>query len=76
MAAVRKGYGMLVLSRRIDQKIYVTTESGTEITVTIVNVSIFNGRPQVRIGFEAPKDVKIERDDSKDRIERNRKRRL
>ncbi len=46
---------MLVLSRRVGEKVYATGG----IVVTIVSV---NGG-KVRIGFEAPADVKFQREE-------------
>ena len=41
---------MLILSRKIDEKIKI----GTDITITLIDVH----GDQVKIGVEAPKDVK------------------
>jgi carbon storage regulator len=44
---------MLVLSRKLNERIYI----GNDITVTITRV----GAGQVRLGIEAPQDVLIRR---------------
>ena len=56
---------MLVLSRFPDERILI----GDDIVVTIVDV-----RPggKVRIGIEAPKDVRIDREEVREAIERER----
>jgi carbon storage regulator len=50
---------MLVLSRRLNETIVI----GDNIKITVVGV---NGG-QVRLGFEAPKDVKIFREEVRDK---------
>lgn len=47
---------MLVLSRKANEKIIITTDAG-QITVTVVKV----GPREVRIGIDAPKDMPIVR---------------
>ena len=54
---------MLVLSRKEDGKIYI----GDDIVLTVIDVR--GGR--VRIGIDAPKDVKVIRDDAKERDRAN-----
>ncbi len=49
---------MLVISRKVDQ----TIEIGDEIKITIVDIS----GSYVKIGIDAPKTVKIWRNDSED----------
>ncbi|UWG98307.1 carbon storage regulator CsrA [Dehalobacter sp. DCM] len=56
---------MLVLSRKIDQKIIINDN----IEITIVAVS----GDQVRIGINAPKDVKILRSEVVEEIEKQNK---
>ena len=48
---------MLVLSRKTSQ----TIEIGENVRVTVVRIS----RDQVRLGIDAPKDVKIVRPDAR-----------
>jgi len=57
---------MLVLTRKTDQKILI----GNDITITVVAVS----GDAVRIGIEAPKDVKIMRQEILEEVrDQNRK---
>lgn len=49
---------MLVLSRKEDGRIYI----GDDIVLTVIDVK--GGR--VRIGIDAPKEVKVLRDDAKE----------
>ncbi|OAJ35350.1 carbon storage regulator [Piscirickettsia salmonis] len=50
---------MLVLTRKSGQEIFV----GKDITIKVL--SVVDG--QVRIGIDAPRDVKIQRDDIKNK---------
>ncbi len=52
---------MLVLSRKVDQKLFI----GDNIEITIVSVS----GDTVRIGIEAPKDIKILRSEVYEEIQ-------
>lgn len=54
---------MLILSRRVNEAITLTHPDGTEITISVLG--ILNG--QVRLGFDAPKEVRILRDNAVDR---------
>ncbi|MBR0031113.1 MAG: carbon storage regulator CsrA [Treponema sp.] len=56
---------MLILSRKIDEKIKI----GNDITVTIIGVS----GDQVKIGVEAPKNIKVFRQEVFDDIQRQNK---
>ena len=48
---------MLVISRKIDQEVKLTTKDGTVITLKVLKVA----GSQVRIGIEADKDIHISR---------------
>ena len=48
-----KGIRMLVLSRKLGEKIYI----GEEICITVVDID----RGKIRLGISAPKDVKVYR---------------
>lgn len=48
---------MLILERKKEQKIKLTTPSGEVVTITVVKSS----PNKVRLGFEAPESVKIEK---------------
>ncbi len=56
---------MLILARRPGEKLVINDD----ITITILE---FNGS-QIRIGIEAPKEVKIYREEVYDRIQANEK---
>ena len=56
---------MLILSRKIDEKIKI----GEEITITIIDVH----GDQVKIGVEAPKNVKVFRQEVFDAIQTENK---
>ena len=47
---------MLVLSRKVDQRLYI----GDDIVITIVAVK---GEHTVKLGIEAPKHIQIEREE-------------
>jgi carbon storage regulator len=57
---------MLVLTRRIGESLKI----GTDITVTIINVR----GDQVRVGIDAPKNIRVDREEVARRIERERAR--
>ncbi len=54
---------MLILTRGINDTTTITTPEGVDIHITVLGV---NGQ-QVKIGFQAPKEVSILRDNAKDR---------
>ena len=56
---------MLILSRKIDEKIKI----GDNITITLIDVH----RDQVKIGVEAPKNVKVFRQEVFDAIQNENK---
>lgn len=56
---------MLILSRKIDEKIKI----GNEITLTIIEVK----GDQVKIGVEAPKNVKVFRQEVFEAIQKENK---
>ena len=57
---------MLVLSRKRNESIVVTVQ-GIDITITVVAI---RGGDKVRLGFEAPKEVDIHRQEVYDAIKR------
>lgn len=59
--------GLLVLTRLVDERIFI----GEDIVITVIAVR----GDQVRIGIEAPRDVRIYREEVYDRIEREQERR-
>jgi carbon storage regulator len=50
---------MLVLSRKANQTVIVTLPDGREMRVTVVDID----RNKIRLGFDAPDDVKIMREE-------------
>lgn len=60
---------MLVLTRKADQKVYVTLPDGREAWVKVIDID--GGK--VRLGFEFPPDVLIMRDDATVRTPRTGK---
>lgn len=50
---------MLLLSRHVDERLFLTTEAGEEICVTIAGI---RGN-QVKIAVDAPATVRIEREE-------------
>lgn len=56
---------MLILSRKVDEKIKI----GTDITLTIIEVK----GDQVKVGVEAPKNVKVFRQEVFEEIQRENK---
>lgn len=50
---------MLALTRRIGESVILTLPDGRRVEVTITDKSA----GQVRLGIEAPKDVRIDRDE-------------
>ena len=56
---------MLILSRKLDEKIKI----GNDITITLIDVH----GDQVKIGVEAPKDVKVFRQEVFDAIQNENK---
>lgn len=53
---------MLILSRRVGESLKI----GDNVTVTVLGYE----RGQVRIGVTAPKDVRVDREEIRERIER------
>lgn len=50
---------MLVLSRHVNERVFLTLPDGRQIVVTLVRT----GWEKVRIGFDAPPDVTIHREE-------------
>jgi len=61
----RKGVAMLILTRRLGEKLII----GDDVTVTILGVK----GCQVRIGIDAPSDVQVNREEIYQRILKERK---
>lgn len=55
---------MLVLERRLDEKIVV----GSDIVVTVVSIK----GDKVKLGFDAPEHILIDREEIRDRKDRGR----
>jgi carbon storage regulator len=52
---------MLVLTRRIGEIVCI----GPDITVTVIDVQ----GSQVRLGFSAPKDIRVDREEIRQRVD-------
>ncbi len=53
---------MLVLSRKINEKVIISVPPAASVTtVTIAVVEITGGK--IRLGFEAPQEVRIDREE-------------
>ena len=57
---------MLILARYKDERIVITTETGKIITIQVLDMS--TTRQSVRLGFEASKTIKINREEVEQRI--------
>lgn len=55
---------MLILSRRVGETLMI----GDDVTVTVLGVK----GNQVRIGVNAPKDMRVDREEIRDRINREK----
>lgn len=53
--------GMLVLTRKLDERIFI----GDDIIITVVSVR----GDQVRLGIDAPRHIRVDREEVLDRIE-------
>lgn len=58
---------MLVLSRKVNEKIVITTPDGTQISLMMVEVR----GDQARIGIDAPMTYKIHREEVQNAIDSN-----
>jgi carbon storage regulator len=57
----RKEFIMLVLSRKLGEKVFVSVPGMEDIVVTVVDID----RGKIRLGFQAPPSVKIMREELK-----------
>ena len=55
---------MLILSRHPQEKIFI----GDNIVITVINVN----HNQVRIGIDAPREIKVHREEIKNKIDKER----
>lgn len=55
----KEATSMLVLSRKVGERIRILTPKGEVIWVTIVDVD----RGKVRVGIEAPRDIVVHREE-------------
>jgi carbon storage regulator len=60
----REGSYMLILTRRVGEKLYI----GDDVTVTVLSVK----GNQIRIGIEAPREVGVHREEIYERILKER----
>lgn len=59
---------MLVLSRKVGETVHV----GDGIAVMVLSIH----RDKVRLGFTVPRDIRVDRDEVRERIEREKTREL
>jgi carbon storage regulator CsrA len=53
---------MLVISRKVNERIKIVTESGEEIVINVVQILSHLGKsPKVRLTFDAKKSIRIDR---------------
>lgn len=57
---------MLVLTRRVGERLILTDPEGRQVTFIILS----DRDNQIRIGIEAPRDIEIHREEIYDRIQR------
>lgn len=63
---------MLVLSRKLYEKVYITTPEGKEISLTICGIQGYGKTGRVKIGIDADKNYVIAREElipSKNKIQ-------
>jgi carbon storage regulator CsrA len=54
---------MLVLSRKIDERIMLTIPGFDDVVITIVDIRTHDGTPKVRVGIDAPESIRIMREE-------------
>ena len=54
---------MLILRRNERERIVITLPDGEEITVTVVEIRVSGFARSVRLGFEAPPSVRVDREE-------------
>lgn len=62
--AAREGHKMLILTRRVGEKLII----GDDVIVTILSLK----GNQIRVGIDAPREVKVHRQEVFDRIKKER----
>lgn len=60
---------MLILTRKIEEAVTITCPDGQEVVVRVVG---FPSAGEVRLGFDAPRDVKILRDNAVHRMKKEK----
>lgn len=65
---------MLVLSRRQQERIILTTPAGEKIIVTVVELRHGRQGSNARIGIEAPKTIRVDREEVHESIQRGESR--
>jgi carbon storage regulator CsrA len=64
---------MLILSRRLNEKVILTLPTGERITIQVIGWK--SGTPlTVRLGFDAPQEIAIHREEVQDAIDDDRDR--
>lgn len=54
---------MLILTQKAGETVFITLPDGTEITVTVMTLD----RGRARIGYEAPRNIVVDRQEIHDR---------
>lgn len=64
---------MLILSRRLDEEVVVTTPSGEQIVVCVTDFQGLSGDdPQVKLGFSCDRAIQVHRREVHEAIKRTR----
>ena len=61
---------MLILTRKRDEEVVIETPAGDLIRVVVTDAGWADGKIRVRLGFDAPKAVRIHRKEVRDAIQR------
>jgi len=61
--------GMLILTRRINEEIVITTATGEKISILLMSIK----GNQARMGVDAPRTMTVHRREVQDRIDREEK---
>lgn len=54
---------MLVLSRKEKERIVITDSTGATIWIAVEEISQFRGKPRVRLSFDGPENLVVDREE-------------